>query len=176
MLADRPESSRYVNDLPSLDGLRLHYIDAGLPDALQTLMCLHGPTDWSYVWRSWAIHALSRNQRVICPDMIGFGQSDKPKKESTHTLAWHVQIFLELIDRLDLRSIMFIADDRSSELAQRIQQGASHKIAKVQFVRPDSLNALALAAPFPDNGHRAALRAFAQTNMSHMITSNAFSA
>jgi tRNA(adenine34) deaminase len=164
-LPDRPTPSRYVHDLPSLAGLRLHYIDAGLTDAPQTLVCLHGPADWCYAWRSWAALAQSRNHRVICPDLIGFGQSDKPKKEVIHTLAWHVQILLELIDRLNLNQVTLVVHDHAFELGKNVLRGAALRVGKLQSAQPDSMDALALAAPFPDRGHCAALRAFAALTM-----------
>jgi tRNA(adenine34) deaminase len=164
-LPDRPTPSRYVHDLPSLAGLRLHYIDSGLPDALQTVVCLHGPADWSYAWRSWVAHAPQRSQRVICPDLIGFGRSDKPKKDAIHSLAWHVQILLELFDRLNLNQVTLVVHEQSLELGELVLLGAPHKVEKLERARPDSMDNLALAAPFPDNGHRAAPRAFAAMTM-----------
>lgn len=164
-LPDRPTPSVYVNDLPSLAGLRLHYIDAGLRNAAQTFFCLHDSTSWCYAWRHLAAQAGSQMQRVICPDLVGFGQSDKPKKSTLHTLQWHVQILLELIDRLDLNQFTLLAPVTASKLAQLLLEGAAQKCFKISYVQTAPMNAQALEAPFPDAGHRVALRAFSCAKM-----------
>ena len=81
-----PWGPQYVSDLPALAGLRLHYLDLGPQDAAQTWLCLHGPTTWSYQYRKKIKALLAAGHRVVAPDLIGFGKSDKPKKESFHTL------------------------------------------------------------------------------------------
>ena len=155
-------SSCFLSDLPSLAGLRLHYIDTGPPDVPECLFCLHGPNDWSYGWRSLVNEGSAKGQRVICPDLIGFGKSDKPKKESFHTWHKHVQVLLELIEHLDLHNITLVVPDNGAWLTQYLLAGAPQRFAKVMPMSPDALSPVALAAPFPDAGHQAALRAFAR--------------
>ena len=164
-LPDTPVPSCYVNDLPSLGGLRLHYVDAGLPLAPEVILCLHGPGDWSYAWRHLVVQAVAQRQRVICPDLIGFGKSDKPKRAAIHTLAWHTQILLEWLDRLDVHNVTLIVSDAMSELAQLVLAGAHGRILNMVTAKPDGMTQEALEAPFPDVGHRAALRAFSSTTI-----------
>ncbi|MGD9550141.1 MAG: tRNA adenosine(34) deaminase TadA [Burkholderiaceae bacterium] len=100
-----PWESRYVNDLPALGGLRLHYLDLGpqaSPAAARTWLCLHGSPGWSYLYRHMIPVFLAAGDRVVVPDLIGFGKSDKPKKEQLHSLPWHRQILQELVERLDI--------------------------------------------------------------------------
>ncbi|HVZ44942.1 MAG TPA: tRNA adenosine(34) deaminase TadA [Ramlibacter sp.] len=106
-----PWAPRYLNDLPALAGLRMHYLDEGPADAPLTWLCLHGNPSWSYLYRRMIPVFLAAGDRVVAPDIIGFGKSDKPKKESAHTFTWHRQVLLEFVERLDLRDIVLVVQD-----------------------------------------------------------------
>ncbi|MDR2128547.1 MAG: tRNA adenosine(34) deaminase TadA [Burkholderiaceae bacterium] len=99
-------ASRFVSDLPTLAGLRLHYLDAGAARAPRTWLCLHDFALWSHQWRHWVPVFLAAGDRVIAPDLIGFGRSDKPKKEAAHHWLWHRRVLLELAQRLDLQGVI----------------------------------------------------------------------
>ncbi|MBS7806961.1 tRNA adenosine(34) deaminase TadA [Variovorax sp. PCZ-1] len=101
----------YLSDLPALNGLRMHYLDEGAQDAKTTYLCLHGNPAWSYLYRKMIPIFSASGARVIAPDMIGFGKSDKPKKDSFHTFTWHRQCLLEFIERLDLHNIVLVVQD-----------------------------------------------------------------
>jgi tRNA(adenine34) deaminase len=101
----------YLGDLPALQGLRLHYLDEGSQDADVTYLCLHGNPAWSYLYRKMIPIFVASGARVIAPDMIGFGKSDKPKKDSFHSFTWHRQCLLELVERLDLRHVVLVVQD-----------------------------------------------------------------
>ncbi|WCM95168.1 tRNA adenosine(34) deaminase TadA [Acidovorax sp. NCPPB 2350] len=108
-LPDFPWEPRYVSDLPALAGLRMHYLDEGPRDARRTWLCLHGVGTWGYLYRHMLPVFLEAGDRVVVPDLIGFGRSDKPKKEAGHTLAWHRQVLAELAEGLDLRRAVLVA-------------------------------------------------------------------
>lgn len=101
----------YLSDLPALNGLRMHYLDVGSKDANTTYLCLHGNPAWSYLYRKMIPTFTSSGARVIAPDMIGFGKSDKPKKDSFHSFSWHRQCLLEFIERMDLRNVVLVVQD-----------------------------------------------------------------
>jgi tRNA(adenine34) deaminase len=105
----------YLSDLPALQGLRMHYLDVGAKDAKTTYLCLHGNPAWSYLYRKmipiFATSQATGGARVIAPDMIGYGRSDKPKKDSFHTFTWHRQCLLEFIERLNLKNIVLVVQD-----------------------------------------------------------------
>jgi len=153
-LQDYPWAANYVSDLPSLQGLRLHYLDEGPRDAPLTWLCLHGPSAWSYGFRGMLPMFTGR---VVVPDLIGFGKSDKPKRESAHSFAWHRQVLGEFVERLDLRDIVLVAQHSAAALARAIAVDAPQRYRGLVEVRPalDGSD-----APYPDAGHRAALRAF----------------
>jgi tRNA(adenine34) deaminase len=106
-----PWAPHYVSDLPALAGLRMHYLDEGPREASRTWLCLHGNPSWSYVYRRMIPIFLGAGDRVVAPDLVGFGKSDKPKRDAAHTFEWHRQVLLEFIERLDLRNIVLVVQD-----------------------------------------------------------------
>lgn len=121
-LPDYPWHPHYVNNLEALDGLRLHYLDEQKVDAGQgakvlTYLFLHSTTGWSYEFRHFIPPLINAGHRVIIPDLIGFGKSDKPKKESFHTFNRHRKIVLELVEKLDLKNIVLVISKGSKWLS-----------------------------------------------------------
>lgn len=112
-----PWTPRAISDLPALAGLRLHYLDEGPRQAPRTWLCLHGNPSWSYLWRHMLPVWLAAGDRVIAPDLIGFGRSDKPKKDSAHRLAWHRQVLHELVQRLHLQRVILAGHGLGGVLA-----------------------------------------------------------
>lgn len=110
-LPDYPWAPHYLSDLPALDGLRMHYLDEGPTDAARTYLCLHGNPAWSYLYRKMIPVFLQAGHRVVAPDLIGFGKSDKLKKESAHTFSFHRQTLLDLVQRLDLQRVVLVVQD-----------------------------------------------------------------
>jgi tRNA(adenine34) deaminase len=198
-LPDYPWTPHYLSDLPSLAGWRLHYLDEGPREAPLTWLCLHGNPAWSYLYRKMIPVFLRAGHRVIAPDLIGFGRSDKPKKESAHRFTWHRQVLLEFIERLDLRRVVLVVQDWGGILGLTLpmadptryhgllamntclatgeeplsagflawREMCANKpdfdIARLMARGNPHLTAAeceAYNAPFPDRGHRAALRAF----------------
>jgi len=158
-----PWAPHYLSDLPSLGGLRLHYLDEGPANAPRTWLCLHGNPAWSYLYRKMIPVFSAAGDRVLAPDLIGFGKSDKPKKESQHGFDWHRQVLLEFIERLDLNHLVLVVQDGDSQLGLTLPMAAPQRyrgllVANTTLATED---APAYNAPFPDPGHRAALRAFA---------------
>ena len=76
-----------------------------------TFLCLHGNPAWSYLYRKMIPVFLQAGHRVVAPDLIGFGKSDKPKKESFHSFNRHRQILLEFARRLDLQNVVLVVQD-----------------------------------------------------------------
>lgn len=102
-----PHEPRYF---PRADGLRLHYAEAGPRDAAKTWLCLHGQPTWSYLYRR-MIPTFATTGRVIAPDFLGFGRSDKPVDETSYTFDFHRDALLGLIEALDLRNIVLVVQD-----------------------------------------------------------------
>ena len=111
-----PWQPNYISDLPALNGLRMHYLDEGRAGNAArppqtTYLCLHGNPAWSYLYRHMIPEFLAVGQRVVAPDLIGFGKSDKPKKDTDHSFTWQRQTLLELVERLDLNHIVLVVQD-----------------------------------------------------------------
>ncbi|WP_137894156.1 tRNA adenosine(34) deaminase TadA [Ramlibacter sp. 2FC] len=151
----------YVSDLPSLGGLRLHYLDEGPRDA-ECWLCLHGPQDWSLRHAARLAELAGRGLRAVAPDLPGFGRSDKPKKEAAHSLAWHAAVLLELADRLGLAQPVLLAPPAMAPLVARLQAVQPQRFRRcetdVQPALPEALR----QAPYPDRGHAAGPRALAR--------------
>ena len=160
-LADYPWPARYLSDLPALAGLRLHYLDEGPLDAPQTYLCLHETPGWSYVYRHMIPKFLSGGSRVVAPDLIGFGKSDKPKKQAFHQFSWHRQVLLEFVERLNLSNIVLVVQSEHDLLGLSLALADAHRYngLLVAHTTADGADA-AYQAPFPDRGHCAALQAF----------------
>lgn len=198
-LPDYPWAPHYVSDLPTLGGLRLHYLDEGPADAPRTWLCLHGNPAWSYLYRRMVPVFMASGDRVVAPDLIGFGKSDKPKRDGFHRFGWHRDVLQELIERLDLQRVVLVVQDWGGLLGltlpmlapERYQgllvmntllatgdqplsagfkawrdmcaQKPLYDVGRL-FARGNphltEAECSAFQAPFPDAGHRAALRAF----------------
>lgn len=155
-----PATSCYIHNLPALDGLRLHYQDTLTGGDANAVVALHGPDTWCLAWRKELAQALTLGHRMLCPDLIGFGHSDKPKKVSIHTLDWHATYLSQWLGQLGLKGITLVTPHAMQALAEQLQQIAGQRIGHVVVREPELLTAQERTAPFPDNGHQAALRAF----------------
>lgn len=159
--------AHYISNLPTLAGLRMHYLDepgASKPTGALTFLCLHDSTRWSYMFSGIFPAILAAGQRVVAPDMIGFGKSDKPKKEAFHQLEFHTQTLHELVEHLDLHNIVLVIPQGSLWPGLSLPVGAPQRyLGLLHLDLAASLtDELACKAPFPDTGHEAALRAFAR--------------
>lgn len=154
-LAPLPWPSLYLSDLPALAGLRLHCVDTAPGSAGAAWLLVHGPDTWSHDLRHLIGAFAELGQRVVAPDLIGFGRSDKPKKEAPHTPQWHAQILVELVRRLQLPHVVLIAQQAPWALA--LAALLPERIAGV--LRIDDAPAQRSQAPYPDKGHLAGPRA-----------------
>ena len=154
-----PWTPRHVSDLPALNGLRLHYLDEGPRAAPRAWLLLHGGAGWSYQFRALIPYLLAAGHRVVAPDLLGFGKSDKPKKEAIHRPDWHQQALRELAERLDLRRAVLLMQQDAPGLG--LLAAAPERFAGALAIDIQPQGA-ACAAPFPDAGHRAGPRAFAR--------------
>lgn len=110
-LPDYDFKPNYIEDLKGYEGLRLHYLDEGDRNAKNTFLLLHGEPSWSFLYRKMIPVFTANGHRVIAPDLIGFGKSDKPIDEETYTFHFHRNYLLQLIERLDLNNITLVVQD-----------------------------------------------------------------
>jgi len=101
------------------NGLRMHYVDEGPKDADPILM-LHGEPTWSYLYRHMIPVCAAAGHRVIAPDLIGFGKSDKPTQVQDYSYQAHMDWMLSLIEQLDLSNITLVCQDWGSLIGLRL--------------------------------------------------------
>jgi len=134
----------------TVDGLRMHYLDEGAPDADPVLL-LHGEPTWSYLYRHMIPILVEAGHRVVVPDLIGFGKSDKPTRIEDYTYARHVAWLKDLVDQLDLRGITLFGQDWGSLAGLRLAAENEERFARIVIgngVLPDPDSARKAPAPF----------------------------
>jgi len=128
-LKDYPFEAHHV-DVPSGDGseLRMHYLDEGQGEII---LCLHGQPSWSYLYRKMIPVFVEAGYRVIAPDLVGFGKSDKPVNRSDYTYANHVFWMKGFIEVLDLQGMTIIGQDWGSLIGFRLVAENVDRFARV---------------------------------------------
>ncbi|SDW34989.1 haloalkane dehalogenase [Marinobacter mobilis] len=114
-LLDYPFAPNYAD----VGGLRMHYVDEGPRNAAPILM-LHGEPSWSYLYRHMIPICAAAGHRVIAPDLIGFGKSDKPGNIGDYSYQRHMDWLQLLIDQLELTNITLVCQDWGSLLGLRL--------------------------------------------------------
>ncbi|MGH1360411.1 MAG: haloalkane dehalogenase [Burkholderiaceae bacterium] len=110
-LPDWSYEPNYVSDLAGAEGMRVHYVDEGDADAEVTYLCLHGEPTWAYLFRKMIPVLTAAGGRVVAPDWLGFGRSDKPVDDETYGFHFHRDMMLAFVERLDLSNITLVVQD-----------------------------------------------------------------
>src|SRR3546814_13231218 len=111
--AGPPDWSYAPNYRDTADGLRVHYVDEGAPDAQPVLM-LHGEPTWGYLYRRMIGPLVDAGFRAVVPDLIGFGRSATPLGRSAYSYAAEVAWMRRWIEALDLRGLILACQDWGS--------------------------------------------------------------
>lgn len=104
---DAIEDWNYQPNYLQIDDTRMHYVDEGQGEII---LCLHGEPSWAYLYRK-MIPKLSANHRVICPDLIGFGRSDKYADKKAYTFDMHFEKLIKFKEALNLTDITLVVQD-----------------------------------------------------------------
>jgi haloalkane dehalogenase len=110
---------QYKANFLQINDLQMHYVDEG-PQEASPVLLLHGVPTWSYLYRHMIAKIAEAGKRVVAPDMIGFGKSDKPAKKSDHSYEFHIKWIKTLIKLLGLRDIILYGQDWGSLIGLRI--------------------------------------------------------
>ncbi len=113
-----------------LDPLRMHYLDEGPADGPVALL-LHGQPTWSYLYRHVVPVLVDAGIRVIAPDTIGFGRSDKPTRTTDYTFARHIAWTRSLVTGLDLRDVTLVAQDWGGPIGFSVLAAEPDRFARV---------------------------------------------
>lgn len=111
--------------------LRVHHLDEGPPDAPPILL-MHGEPSWCFLYRHVIPPLVEAGHRVVAPDLVGFGRSDKPTQQSDYTYARHVDwMHQALFDRLDLQEITLFGQDWGGLVGLRLVAADPDRFARV---------------------------------------------
>lgn len=119
-LSDFPFEPHYV-EIPSGEGesLRVHYLDEG-PAEADPVLLMHGEPSWSYLYRKMIPVIAGAGCRVVAPDLIGFGRSDKPADRKDYTYQRHVDWMEAWLEKLDLKRVTLVCQDWGGLIGLRL--------------------------------------------------------
>jgi haloalkane dehalogenase len=139
-LPDFPYAPQYVE----VEGLRMAYVEQGTGDPI---VMLHGEPTWGYLYRH-MISPLAEVGRVVVPDLIGFGRSDKPMMDHAYSYKAHVRWLRGFIDTLDLRRITLICQDWGGLIGLRVVAQRPERFLRLVAMNTDLPEGRDLGEPF----------------------------
>ena len=113
-----------------VNGVRMHYLDQGPPEG-RVVLLLHGEPSWSYLYRTMIPPLAAAGLRVVAPDLVGFGRSDKPASVTDHTYERHVAWVHGLVEHLGLSDITLVCQDWGGLIGLRIVAEDGDRFAAV---------------------------------------------
>lgn len=130
-LPDYPFAAHYltIHDADGTD-LRLHYVDEGPRDKAPVLL-LHGEPSWSFLYRKMITGLVAKGHRVVAPDLIGFGKSDKPAEQSDYTFERHVKWMSDWLTQMKLQDITLFCQDWGGLIGLRLVAAFPDRFARV---------------------------------------------
>lgn len=131
-LPDFPYGPRYLEVDDGEGGrLRVAYLDEGPADG-ETVLLLHGEPSWSFLYRRMIPVLVDAGLRVVAPDLVGFGRSDKPVSRDDYTYARHVEWMRQaLLDELGLRDVTLVCQDWGGLIGLRLVAENPDRFARV---------------------------------------------
>jgi len=110
-----PFAANYVE----ISGLRIHYVDEG-PREAAPILCMHGEPSWSFLYRKMIPILVAAKQRVIAPDLVGFGRSDKPAQRDAYTYQRHVDWMTGFVQALRIENITLVCQNWGGLIGLRL--------------------------------------------------------
>jgi haloalkane dehalogenase len=130
-LADYPFAPHYLDvAAPGTPSVRLHYVDEGPTDAAPILL-LHGEPTWSYLYRKFVPPLVKAGHRVLAPDLIGFGKSDKPSERADYSYERHVAWLSHWLIQCDLNDITLFCQDWGGLIGLRLVAAFPERFARL---------------------------------------------
>ncbi len=127
-LPDYPFEPNYVE----VQGYRIHYLDEG-PKGGEVVLLMHGQPSWSYLYRHMIPLLSKAGYRVIAPDNVGFGKSDKPVDWSSHTYQMHVDVMSDFVDAVNLQAATLFAQDWGGLIGLRVVEQRPDRFARIMI-------------------------------------------
>ncbi len=118
----------YAPNYVDVDGLRLHHLDEG---SGATVLCFHGEPSWSYLYRHMLDGLVATGHRVVCPDLVGFGKSDKPTDRSWYTYERHCRTVTAHLDQVELEGVTVVVQDWGGSIGLRWAVEHADQVARL---------------------------------------------
>lgn len=118
-----------VNDGQSGD-LRVHYLDEG-PSNADPVLLMHGEPTWSYLYRHMIPVFTGAGHRIVAPDLVGFGRSDKPSERGDYSYQRHVDWMTSVVTQIDLRNITLVCQDWGGLIGLRLWADMPDRFARI---------------------------------------------
>ena len=125
-LLDYPFKPNYIQ----LGDIRIHYVDEG-ESSKEVVLLIHGEPTWSYLYRKMVPIVSESGYRVIVPDLVGFGKSDKPIDQEDYTYEKHVGWISSFIESLDLKNINLFCQDWGGLIGLRIVSEQGYRFNRI---------------------------------------------
>jgi haloalkane dehalogenase len=106
----------YAPHYVEVEGLRLHHLDEG---SGPTVLCFHGEPDWSYLYRHMLDALVASGHRVVCPDLVGFGKSDKPTDRDWYSYERHIEHVTRHLEQVELEDVTVVVQDWGGPIGLR---------------------------------------------------------
>jgi haloalkane dehalogenase len=113
-----------------VSGRRIHFVDQGVGP---TVLLVHGNPTWSYLWRKVLKRLLAAGYRVVAPDLLGLGLSEKPLSLDEHTLERHVGLISSLVDALELEDFVVVGQDWGGPISAGTAMWHAPKVRALVF-------------------------------------------
>ena len=120
----------YKPHYTEVGGVRIAHIDEGPRDA-PTVLLMHGEPTWSFLYRKMIPVLLDAGMRVVAPDLVGFGRSDKPANKSDYSYLFHVQWMSAWLQAQDLQNVTLFCQDWGSLIGLRMVAEAPERFARI---------------------------------------------
>lgn len=127
-LPDYPFEPNYIE----VQGYRIHYLDEGPKDG-ELVLLMHGQPSWSYLYRHMIPLLTAAGYRVIAPDNVGFGKSDKPVDQASHSYQMHVDLMSGFIDAINLENATLFAQDWGGLIGLRVVEQRPDRFARIMI-------------------------------------------
>jgi haloalkane dehalogenase len=128
-----PYEPHYVE----VDGLRLHHIDEG---SGAPVLCFHGEPSWSYLYRHMLDRLVETGHRVVCPDLVGFGRSDKPTDHAFYTYERHMDVVTRHLDQVHLEDITVVVQDWGGPIGLRWAVENADRVSRLVILNTGLFN------------------------------------
>lgn len=117
---------------PDFGPLRIHYLDEGPADG-PVVLCLHGEPTWCYLYRKMIPIFTAAGLRVLAPDLVGFGRSDKLSERTDYTYKRHVRWIKDWIEAVGASDLTLLGQDWGGLIGLRVLTENPHLFARVSL-------------------------------------------